>query len=109
MTDAELSLLSFLADALVVRPDEFSDLIKQTKKAFKLPSNEFLGILDVLEEAFKEHAPSNTKEVRKLMINMHVSDNETQRRAAHVLNWVLGGLPIGSMEVSLHHSHKSGK
>jgi len=89
MTDREITLLSYLADQLLARPNHFHHLIAQLREG-KECSQEFIIFLNTLEKMFAKHRPSNAEDVRKMGRILSVSDDIAERRTAEVLlNWAM--------------------
>lgn len=86
MNDRELTMLSFLADALVSHPLEFNSLISQVQ-SMNTPSVEYAAILENLQIAFQNWRPKNREEVAKLKNALFAENDKIKCRTAYVLNW----------------------
>ena len=88
MTNKEITLLSYLADALYQRPQEYKEIHEnfrcQHGRSFLYT---FWDIVRALEGAFGEDEPVTKEDCKRLIKKMSVSADEDTRRASVVLSW----------------------
>ncbi len=86
MTNAELTILSFLADALVAKPKEYKELIETVRGDLER-SEEFNRNLVILTGAFELHKPQSTEDVRLVKDKLSKSILVSRKRAGEILGW----------------------
>src|SRR5690349_9101400 len=89
MTNGELTMLAYLADALASKPKAFAPLLEQARNGVSSPTAEFAAVIEELQQAFQQKSPGTPKEVDGLADVLIESTKTARARAGQVLKWGL--------------------